>query len=548
MSSFEKTGLREEILKAVQELGFLQPTPIQEKMIPQIIQSKKDVIALAQTGTGKTAAFGLPLLHNINSDARVLQTLILCPTRELCLQICRDLKNFSKYMQDVSVVPVYGGAPITNQIKALKKGCQIVVGTPGRIHDVVRRDILKLQTVQWLVLDEADEMLTMGFKEELDAIISKIPAQRQTLLFSATMPKEIVAEYTNKPIEISIGRRNASGDNIENIYYTIQAKHRYETLKRIADVNPDIYAIVFCRTRQETKDVADQLIHDGYNAEALHGDLAQLQRDYVMQRFRNRHLQLLVATDVAARGLDVNNLTHVIHYTLPDDIEVYIHRSGRTGRAGRKGTAISILHTREMTKLRAIEKKVGKEFVKGMVPSGKEICKKQLFTLVDKVKEVEVNTHQIDEFLPSVYEKLASLSREELITHFVSVEFNRFLAYYNNAEDVNVKATSKKSKKGNDRSVFSRFCINAGTKHKLNAARLIGLINEKTRKRNIEIGKIEIMKYFSYFEIESSYETYLVQKFKKATFAGIKLEVAPAQKKQIVKKTSRKSSKRRKNF
>ncbi len=537
MQTFQETGLGLEILNAVNELGFEKPTPIQEKAIPYILSSNNDLIALAQTGTGKTAAFGLPLIQLADPQFDKVQALVLCPTRELCMQITNDLENYSKYINNFSVVSVYGGANIVNQIKALRTRVQVVVGTPGRLLDLIRRRALKINNIKWLVLDEADEMLNMGFKEDLDTILAETPQEKQTLLFSATMPNEImkmVATYMKQPLEISVGKRNSGAENVSHEYYMIQAKDRYNALKRIADINPDIYGIVFCRTRQETKDVADKLINDGYNADALHGDLSQAQRDNVMSRFRFKHLQILVATDVAARGLDLNNLSHVINYNLPDDPEVYIHRSGRTGRAGKNGISISIIHTRESKKIFELERLSGKKFQRKMVPSGKEICEKQLLNLVDKVEKVAVNDSHIEQFLPLIYEKLDWLNREELIKHFVSVEFNRFLSYYKNAPDLNVKQdnsrqdrlrqdNSKKRKKS--RVHFSRFYINLGSKNNLNAAGLIEIINKKTRIKNIEIGKINIMKKFSFFEIDSSFEKDHQSVFKNETYDGKPLVV-----------------------
>jgi len=519
MLLFDEMGLNGPLLKAVKESGFKEPTPVQEKVIPKILANKRDLIALAQTGTGKTAAFGLPLIQMADTSLGEVQCLILCPTRELCIQISSDLKNFSVHKDGVRVISVYGGASIETQIRILKRGGQIVVGTPGRVLDLIKRRVLKIQKIRWLVLDEADEMLNMGFKEDLDAILEGTPAEKQTLLFSATMPKGILRianEYMHQPDEISVGTRNAGAENVKHEYYMSHARNRYEVLKRIADMNPDIYGIVFCRTRQETKDVAAKFMNDGYNADALHGDLSQPQRDYVMGRFRKRNLQMLVATDVAARGLDVTDLTHVINYNLPDDLDVYIHRSGRTGRAGKSGTAITIIHTRETNKIKSKKKIAKKPFTRKMVPGGKEICKKQLFKLIDRVEKVELNDGQIDELMPEIYKKLDWLSREDLIKHFVSVEFNRFLSYYKNAPDLNVEdGGSPERKKGNRRPQddFTRFFINLGTKNGLNASRLIGLMNDRTRTRNIEVGKIDIMRKFSFFEIEKQYESEVLNAF-----------------------------------
>jgi ATP-dependent RNA helicase DeaD len=402
---FEDYRLSEELLDGIKALGFEEPTPVQKECIPVLMANKTDMVALAQTGTGKTAAFGLPLLEKIQGKPNKPQALILSPTRELCVQIASDLENFSKYLHHHSIVPVYGGANIQTQIQALKSGSSIIVGTPGRTLDLIKRGILKVNNIKYLVLDEADEMLSMGFKDDLDAILSDTPATKQTLLFSATMPAEIkrIADtYMTDPVEIEVGKRNAGAENVEHHYYMVHARDRYKALKRIVDIHPKIYGLVFCRTRAETKDVADKLVGEGYNVDALHGDLSQAQRDFVMNRFRHKHLQLLIATDVAARGLDVNDLSHVINYNLPDELEVYIHRSGRTGRAGKTGIAISIIHTRETGKIRQLEKISKKNFIQKQVPLGREICKKQLFNLIDKVEKVDVNEQQIEEFLPSI--------------------------------------------------------------------------------------------------------------------------------------------------
>jgi ATP-dependent RNA helicase DeaD len=530
MKKFSEMGLLDPIQMAIDDLGFIESTPIQEKAIPRILGSRQDIIALAQTGTGKTAAYGLPIIQNTVETKRYVQGLILSPTRELCIQISNDLKSFSKYTDGIEVVPVYGGAPIDKQIQALKKGVHLVVGTPGRIKDMIERGILKIQDIRWLVLDEADEMLQMGFKEELDAILDVTPSEKQTLLFSATMPKEVyrIAKfYMNDPEEVSAGTVNAGADNVDHIYYMTHARHRYEVLKRIADMHPEIYGIVFCRTRQETKLVADKFMRDGYNADALHGDLSQVQRDYVMNRFRKRQIQMLVATDVAARGLDVADLTHVINYNLPDEQEVYIHRSGRTGRAGKKGTSISIIHARENNRIRNLEKLSKKKFQRVMIPEGKEICKKQLFNMISKMEKVEVHDDQISEFLPEIFNKLDWMSKEDLIRNFVSVEFNRFLNYYKDAPDLNIgqenngkKTEFKENRKaGLERrrkpAEYSRFYINIGSKGDINPTKLIGLLLDTTNDRSIRIGKIDIMKGFSFFEVDKSQEQIILRSFNK---------------------------------
>ena len=534
IENFEESGLRPEILSAIVAMGFETPTPVQQQVLPAILYGDGDIIALAQTGTGKTAAFGLPLIELIEPERREVQAIVLCPTRELCLQITSDLKRFSANMPGLGISAVYGGADMLPQIKALKAGSQLVVGTPGRVLDLIRRKALRLETVGHLVLDEADEMLNMGFKEDLDQILSTIPGDRRTYLFSATMPREIaqIAEnYMNEPVEIAIGRRNEGAENVSHEYYVVHARDRYKALKRIADINPHIYGIVFCRTRQETKEVADHLIGDGYNAAALHGDLSQAQREHVMGQFRRRHLRMLVATDVAARGLDVSDLSHVINYNLPDDPEIYIHRSGRTGRAGKTGISISILHSRETDKIRAIEKISGKKFERKPVPGGREICEKQLFNLIGNMENVEVNEQQIDRFLPVIYKKLEWLSREDLIKRFVSVEFNRFLSYYKDAPDLNVAATEKtRNEKENRLSArsttrYRRLYINAGLKQDLSAVRLIGLINDRLRGRRIGIGKIDILRKFSFFEVEERYAVEVIGALNGAYLDGLSLMV-----------------------
>lgn len=537
MDNFKQTRLHPDILKAITKMGFETPTPIQAKTIPHLMASAHDLIATAQTGTGKTAAFGLPSIHLTDIEDRRTQTLVLCPTRELCMQITKDLGNFSKYINGMNILAVYGGASIQSQIKSLKKGAQIVIGTPGRTKDLIKRKRLNISHVARVILDEADEMLTMGFKEDLEMILAQTPQKKQTLLFSATMSKrvvEITKSYMNNPLEIAVARMNIAADNVQHIYYMVNAKDRYEAIKRIIDINPGIYGIIFCRTRRETKEVANKLMHDGYNADTLNGDLSQVQRDDVMGRFRNRQLQILVATDVAARGLDVDDLSHVINFNLPDDDEIYVHRSGRTGRAGKKGISIIIIHTREMRKIREIEKKFSITFIRETVPSGLDICKKRLYTLIDKVENVKVDEQQIGQFMPDIYKKLEWLEREELVKHFVSTEFNRYLSYYKNARDINISGDSmggerskrEKQSRGDRRNTsFAGFYVNVGFQHKLNPGRLIGLINKCLRSSDAVIGKIEVMKTFSFFEIDNKWESKLFVGFKGKKFEGIPLLV-----------------------
>ena len=444
--SFTHFKLDDKIIKSIKELGFKKPTPIQNKVIPHLLLSNQDLIATAQTGTGKTAAFGLPLLQRTDTYSNKIQTLILCPTRELCLQIGKDLSTYSKYFKNINILSVYGGAKIDKQIRSLKKGPQIIVGTPGRTKDLIKRKKLFLKNIKQLVLDESDEMLSMGFKDDLEFIIKSASKEKQILLFSATMNSKVntvTKKYMKNPLEISVASVNRAAENVDHLFYVVQARDRYEVVKRVADMNPNIYGIVFCRTRRETKEVANKLMNDHYNADTIHGDLTQNERDDVMRRFRKRQLQILVATDVAARGLDVEELTHVINYNLPDDDEIYVHRSGRTGRAGKNGISIAIIHGREHRRIKEIEQKSGISFKRQNVPNGLEICKKRLYTLIDKIEKVKVNEDQIEQFLPYIYDKLNWLDREQLIKHFVSTEFNRYLSYYRDARDINIESYSR---------------------------------------------------------------------------------------------------------
>ncbi|MDB9733016.1 DEAD/DEAH box helicase [Polaribacter sp.] len=516
MSTFLELGLKEPINKALTDLGYEKPTVIQEKAIPQIISSTDDLKAFAQTGTGKTAAFSLPILELLDDNSGNVQAIILSPTRELAVQIGNNIKDFCKYLPNIKVTTVYGGSSMEDQIRSLKKGSQIVVGTPGRTVDLIKRRALKLGNVKWLVLDEADEMLNMGFKDELDKVLEATPDTKQTLLFSATFPREVEAiarNYMTKPVEITSGEKNSGSENVSHEFYSVTERTRYPALKRIADLNPDIYAIIFCRTRRETQEVADNLIRDGYSADSLHGDLSQGQRDSVMGKFRKRTIKILVATDVAARGLDVTELTHVLNHKLPDQIENYTHRSGRTGRAGNKGISIVLVNGKEKGKLRQIERIIKKKFVEGKVPSGKEIVQNQLMNLIDKVQNTEVNESEMEEFLPSIYEKLESLDREELIKKFVSLEFNTMLKYYENSKDLNDLSSRDNSRARTENENMTRFFINIGRKDNLNPGTLIGLINDQNIGDKVEIGSIDILDTFSFFEIDKNFEEKTLEAF-----------------------------------
>lgn len=516
MNTFNQLGLQENILKAITELGFENPMPVQEAVIPRIIQNDTDIVALAQTGTGKTAAFGLPLLQLINPDEKKIQALILSPTRELCMQIASDLTNYSKYMDGIKITAIYGGASFENQLKQLKSGTQIIAATPGRMLDMIMRKNADLSGVRFLVLDEADEMLDMGFEEDVQAIIESTPESRHTFLFSATMPNDvekIAMRYMHKPETLSMGQRNIGATNVKHIYYLTHARDRYSVLKRVADFHPEMYAIVFCRTRQETQEISESLIRDGYNADALHGDLSQSQRDHVMKKFREKHLHMLVATDVAARGIDVNDLTHVINYNLPDDSDNYIHRSGRTGRAGKDGVSISIINMKEKGRIRLLEKQIGKSFSAGKIPSGRQVCEKQLYHLIDRMENVNVIEDEINDFLPVIYKKLQWMSSEELIKRFVSVEFNSFLDYYRDATDLNVDESRARSEHGENKE-FQRMFMSIGRKDGLMVPKLLGLINDYTKNRDLKVGRIELGETFTFVEIESKYTQLFLESFK----------------------------------
>ena len=546
MKTFEELGVSPEIRKAIEEMGYENPMPVQEEVIPYLLGNGNDVVALAQTGTGKTAAFGLPLIQKIDVSRRVPQALILCPTRELCLQIAGDLTDYSKYITDLKILPVYGGSSIESQIKSLKAGVHIIVATPGRLIDLMERKVARLDTVADVVMDEADEMLNMGFTDSINAILEKVPEERNTLMFSATMSPEIARiakTYLHDAKEITIGTKNEGSKNVHHIAYTVHAKDKYLALKRVVDFYPQIYGIIFCRTRKETQEIADKLIQDGYNADSLHGELSQAQRDLVMQKFRQRHLQLLVATDVAARGLDVNDLTHVINYGLPDDTESYTHRSGRTGRAGKTGVSIAIINLREKGKMREIERIIKKKFDLGTLPTGKEICEQQLIKLIDDIEKVKVDEEEIETFLPGIYRKLEWLSKEDLIKRVVSMEFNRFLDYYKNAAEIeqpkgNEKRESQKERKdhGSDREKtsrkaekgYTRLFLNLGKTDGFYANQIIELINRNLKKERIEIGRIDLMQNFSFFEIAEAQAPMVIKALNKTTANGRRVIVEVA--------------------
>ncbi|MDR0733305.1 MAG: DEAD/DEAH box helicase [Dysgonamonadaceae bacterium] len=524
-------------------MGYENPMPVQEEVIPYLLGNNNEVIALAQTGTGKTAAFGLPILQKINRKQVQPQAVVLCPTRELCLQIADDLKDYSKYMDDLKVLPVYGGSSIESQIKTLRRGVHIIVATPGRLIDLINRKSADLKSVRDVVLDEADEMLNMGFSESIDEILAVVPEDRNMLLFSATMPKgiaKIAKKYMRTPKEITVGRKNEGAQNVKHIFYMVNARDKYLVLKRIADYNPNIYGIIFCRTKKETQEIADLLIKDGYSADSLHGDLSQVQRDYVMQKFRIRNIQLLVATDVAARGLDVDDLTHIINYGLPDDIESYTHRSGRTGRAGKMGTSIAIIHLKEKHKVKEIEKQINKEFEQGNIPTGKQICERQLFGFVDKIEKVSVNEEEIQSIMPSIYRKLDWLDKEDVIKRLISLEFNRLIDYYQAADEIEMPRESEKRKKdgrktrekGTGRSSdrgFSRLFVNLGKTDGLHPQAVIGLINDNLPGRKIEIGRIDLMKNFSFFEVRETDRDRVIQNLDGIKAFGRRIAVEAAQ-------------------
>lgn len=551
--SFEDLGLQPALLKAVERMGFTTPTPIQEKIIPEIINGDRDLVGLAQTGTGKTAAFGLPMIQLIDFTAHHTQGVVICPTRELCIQIAGDFNQFCHYIKGAKIVSVYGGASMENQIRQIKKGVQIIIATPGRLLDLMNRKVADMARIQFVVLDEADEMLNMGFQEDLDAILGQTPAEKRTWLFSATMPRDVAAiasRYMKDHVEIAAGKRNAAAANIEHTHYVVMEKDRYAALKRIIDFYPDIYGLIFCRTRNETRLVSERLMKDGYNAEALHGELSQAQRDLVMKKFRDRNLQILVATDVAARGLDVDDITHVINYNFPDEAETYTHRSGRTARAGKSGISIILMNTRERRKLAEVERRTGIKSTYAKVPGGYAICEKQLYALVEKLVAVDVNLEAVEKFMKPVYQTLAGLTKEELIQKFISAEFNRFLDYYKDAEDINAGTSrtekpravapegrrpdsrpSARGKKWRAEMNTRSFFINVGKMDNIGKGAITRLLCDTVGLESSQIGKIDMMREFSFFEVDEQAAGNVLKSMKHAKLDGRDVVVAFADRK-----------------
>jgi len=549
--TFEELGVSEPLRKAIEELGFENPMPVQERVIPHLLNEDDDVVALAQTGTGKTAAFGLPVLQRLVPGIDRPQALILSPTRELCLQIASDLADFSKYMPDIKVIPVYGGSSIESQIRALRAGTQVIVATPGRLIDLIKRNVVKLDNVHTVILDEADEMLNMGFLDSINEILDHVPSERKMLMFSATMPKEIAKiaqKYMRNPQEFVVGTRNEGAANVRHIYYMVNARDKYLAMKRIADDTPNIYAIIFCRTRRDTQEVAENLIRDGYNADSLHGDLSQQQRDLVMQKFRDRVITLLVATDVAARGLDVDDLTHVINYGLPDEAAIYTHRSGRTGRAGKSGVSIAIVHSREKGRIREIERIIGKTFERKEVPTPDHIIEKQLFSLADRIEKVEVDDNEMEKYIPGVLKKLGWLSSEDIVKRVLSLEFHRLLEYYKDAPKIDFiddKPGKKHKEKGNDTphnkedkdrrtasKGMERIYVNVGKRDGFFAGNLIEALNKNVAGPRVDVGRIDLMPSYSLFDVKKSDARRVVAGLKGGDFLGKRLysEIAAADK------------------
>jgi ATP-dependent RNA helicase DeaD len=558
--SFKDLGLRVEVLQSIEAMGFAEPTPIQKSAIPHLLQLESDFVGLAQTGTGKTAAFGLPLIHKVTDRPTQTQGLIIAPTRELCLQISKDLEAFAQFDHKIRVVAVYGGTDIRRQITEIKRGATIVVATPGRLVDLINRKAVNLQTVETVVLDEADEMLNMGFKEDIDEILDATPDTKSVWLFSATMPKEvaeIAKNYMTDPLEVTVGHKNQSNENIEHIYYCVKEKDRYDALKRLIDASPEIFGLVFCRTRNETATVAEKLMKDGYSAEPLHGDLSQAMRDRVMERFRERSIQLLVATDVAARGIDVDNITHVINYNLPDDIENYTHRSGRTARAGRQGKSLVLINTRESYKIKAIERQIRMTFTPALIPSAQEICGIQLNKLIAKVKETEVREKDIAPFMEQVMADFADFSKEDIIKKFVSAEFNRFIEYYDRAGDLNVMSGKdrgdrhergdrgdrfdRKERAPRDNGNRTRFFVSLGKRDGLNPGGLLRVICDSTGLQSANIGRIDVMPNFSFFEADKENEGLILSQVNAAEYEGHQVKVEITQKKDSANRGERRS-------
>ena len=552
MKTFEELGVSEEIRRAIEELGFENPMPVQEEVIPYLLGNKNDVIALAQTGTGKTASYGIPVIQKTDASSKQTQAIILSPTRELCLQIADDLNSFAKYINGLHIVAVYGGTDIGSQIRTLKHGVQIIVATPGRLLDLINRGVAQLENVNNVVLDEADEMLNMGFIEDINSILASVPSERNTMLFSATMPEEIgelSLKYMKQPREIVIGRRNEGTASVRHVCYTVHARDKYRTLKRIADFYPRIYGIIFCRTKAETQEISERLIRDGYNVDALHGDLSQQQRDYVMNRFRLHNIQLLVATDVAARGIDVDDLTHIINYSLPDETEVYTHRSGRTGRAGKTGISIAIINMKEVGRIKAIEKIIGKKFEIGKIPSGNEICKKQIFNLIDRIEKVEVNEDEVAEILPSVYSRLQWLDKEELVKRLVSLEFSRLIDYYQEDEDFDAGNHTETRKdrvrktSGQAPESFSKLFLNLGKMDGLNPQKLLMMVN-RTVPDDVEIGRIDLFSRHSVFEVQSDMARSVIDGLMTLKRNGRQIKVDYATEEQVARQLERKKQRK----
>ena len=540
MNTFEALGLGETILKAVNEMGFETPSEVQEKTIPILLHKDTDIVALAQTGTGKTAAFGFPLIEKIDATSKITQGLILSPTRELCLQITNELKNYSKFIPRLHTVAIYGGASITEQSKQVKRGAQIVVATPGRMQDMINRNMVDITNISYCILDEADEMLNMGFYEDINAILSHTPKGKNTWLFSATMPKEVAAiakRFMQDPVEITVGHKNTGSKNVSHEYYVVNSRDRYAALKRLADANPDIFSVIFCRTKRDTQKVAENLIEDGYNAAALHGDLSQNQRDMVMKSFRNRQIQMLVATDVAARGIDVDDVTHVINYQLPDEIETYTHRSGRTGRAGKSGVSMVIVSKSEVRKIRTVERIIKKNFEKKEIPSGEEICQVQLFHLASDIGKAAIN-HEIDPYLPSINEVLETFTKEELIKKFFSVEFSRFHNYYKNARDLNVTAEGGR---GSSSEGTTRYFINVGERDGFDWMTLKDFLKEVLELGSDSLSRVDVKESFSFFNTNSEYKERVLAVFEDFRMEGRKVNV------EISKDSGRSRGKRRKD-